>query len=95
MRTANHDLIAGRRGIKHEARIAYDELTRLEEKSWRCTATAILGAALAALHCYDEALNYSQISENIGALDDVINEICWRLARAPELAGIGNREYGE
>jgi hypothetical protein len=75
-RTANHDLIAGdAESAEHEARIAYDELTRLEGKSWRGTAVATLGAVLAALHCYDEALNYSQIGENIGAPDDVINEI--------------------
>jgi class 3 adenylate cyclase len=95
-RAAHFDLIAGdAETAEREARFAYDELTRLQERGWRSTAAAALADALAQLQRHEEALRFSEISEEIGVRGDVINEILWRVARAPALAGLGDLAHGE
>jgi class 3 adenylate cyclase/predicted ATPase len=89
-RAAHFDLIADdAETAEREARFAYDELTRLQERGWRSTAAAALAEALAQLQRYEEALHFSEISEEIGVREDVINEILWRIARALAMAGLG------
>jgi class 3 adenylate cyclase len=88
-RATHYDLIAGNaETAEREARFAYDELTRLQEKGWRSTAAAVLALALAKVQRHQEALHYSEISEELGVRGDVINEIMWRLARAAALSGL-------
>src|SRR5438067_11499809 len=59
------------------------------ELGWRATALGVLARALAELGRYDEALSCSEQSRDLGARDDVINEIWWRLGRTAALAGLG------
>jgi hypothetical protein len=45
---------------------------------------------LAAQQLHEEAIHYSEISEDLGARRDVVNEVLWRLGRAEALAGLGD-----
>jgi ATP/maltotriose-dependent transcriptional regulator MalT len=85
------ELIAGDpTRAEREARAAYDDLERLGETGWRSTVAALLALALAAQQLHEEAIHYSEISEELGARRDVVNEVLWRLGRAEALAGRGD-----
>jgi class 3 adenylate cyclase/tetratricopeptide (TPR) repeat protein len=80
---------------ERDARQAAAALEELAERGWRSTALGMLGRALAELGRFEEALRYSEESRELGARDDVINEIWWRLAKTAALAGLGELEEAE
>ncbi len=73
-------------------RETYEELVRMGEKSFRSTVAAQLGEAALRQGRLEEALRYTEVSEEIGSSDDHMNEAAWRAVRAQVLAGRGEHE---
>ena len=63
-------------------RWGYEALERMGEKGARSTLAAYLADALCAAGHYDEAEQMAEISEQIGASEDLVTQIVWRGARA-------------
>jgi predicted ATPase/DNA-binding SARP family transcriptional activator len=74
---------------ERELRCSYAILERLGIKSVLCTTAAALGQAVYLEGRFDEAELLSRTSEELGAPDDVINEMLWRQVRAKTLAQRG------
>jgi tetratricopeptide (TPR) repeat protein len=63
-------------------RWAFDELDEMGITSVMSTMAAFLAASLAAQGERDEALRFSRLSEELGAEEDVVTQVMWRIARA-------------
>jgi len=70
-------------------------LEEMGDRSFLSTATAYLGEALYRLGELDEAERRSEISEELGASDDHLNEATWRALRAKVLAARGDLDTAE
>jgi len=79
-------------GGERVLREAEEALVRAGEKGFRSTNAANLAEALFELGHLDEAERFSQLSEELGASDDVITQGAWRRVRAKVLAFRGQTE---
>ena len=88
---ASVELLAGDpEAAVRELRWAYDELERMGERGMRSTVAAFLAQALVARGRYEEAEEFTKISEETGAEADVVTQAIWRSTRAHALAHRGN-----
>jgi tetratricopeptide (TPR) repeat protein len=71
---------------ERELRHGYDALEEIGERELRSTNAGALAHALYEQRRDDEALELSQISEDLAAADDVWSQSLWRAARAKVLA---------
>ncbi len=93
---ASVELLAGDpEAAVRELRWAYDELERMGERGMRSTVAAFLAQALVAQGRYQEAEEFTQISEETGAEADVVTQAIWRSTRAHALAHRGNVDLAE
>ncbi len=67
-------------------RSGYLVLEEMGDKAFRPTTAAHLAQALLAQGRTDEALQFTQISEDLGAADDLLTQVVWRGVRARILA---------
>jgi DNA-binding SARP family transcriptional activator len=74
---------------EREVRSSYEILERLGIKSVLCTTAAALGQVVYLQGRFEEAELLSRTSEELGAPDDVSNEMLWRQLRAKTLAQRG------
>jgi tetratricopeptide (TPR) repeat protein len=72
-----------------EARHGYEVLERMGEKSYLCSAAALLALTLHLQGLPHEAARFAKISEETASTDDVISQLGWRGARARALADEG------
>jgi class 3 adenylate cyclase/tetratricopeptide (TPR) repeat protein len=78
-----------------ELRRGYDALERMGERGTRSTLAAFLAQALVEQGEYEEAIEFSEISEQAGAAADVVTQAVWRSARAAALAQTGDLPTAE
>src|SRR5262249_16133754 len=78
-----------------ELHAGYDALERMGERGVRSTIAAFLARALVADHRYAEAETFTEISEETGAVADVVTQAVWRCARARCRARGGQTEEAE
>src|SRR5205823_4811331 len=78
-----------------ELRWGYDELERMGERGVRSTVSAFLAQALVVQETYEEAVRFSEISDETGAPADVVTQAVWRAARGQALAYLGEHERAE
>ena len=76
-------------------RESYDILERMGEKSYLSTIAAYRGEAAGLRGSLDEAVRFSEVSESLGASDDVLNEALWRSVRARVLMARGDLSGAE
>jgi class 3 adenylate cyclase/lipoprotein NlpI len=79
-------------GAEQELRLAREALTRMGEKGFLSTVSALLALALCGQGRYDEADAFATESEAIGAADDLTTQAAWRAARAQILAARGEAD---
>jgi ATP/maltotriose-dependent transcriptional regulator MalT len=65
------------------------------ERGVRSTLSAFLARALVVQGSYDEAVHFSELSEEAGAPADFVTQAVWRSARGQALAYRGDLEQGE
>jgi class 3 adenylate cyclase/tetratricopeptide (TPR) repeat protein len=84
------ELLAGNAGaaesLLSEARAV---LVAAGERGFLSTVSALLALALARQERYSEADKFAEESRRVGAEDDVITQIYWRVAKAKVVAGNG------
>jgi predicted ATPase/class 3 adenylate cyclase len=81
------ELLAGDPGAAvRELRAGYDALERMGERGTRSTLAAYLAHAYVEAGDYENALSFSEISEETSAAADVVNQAVWRSARGVALA---------
>jgi len=73
-----------------ELRSGYDVLERMGERGVRSTIAAFLAQALVAQRHYADAAEFTRISEDMGAVADVVTQAVWRSARAGAFAHAGD-----
>jgi tetratricopeptide (TPR) repeat protein len=78
-----------------ELRWGYDALEQMGERGTRSTLAAFLAEALVEQGRYQEAIAFSEISEQTGAAADVVTQAVWRSARAAALAQTGDPATAE
>jgi tetratricopeptide (TPR) repeat protein len=78
-----------------ELHAAYDALERMGERGVRSTIAAFLARALVADRRYAEAEMFTEISEEAGAVIDVVTQAVWRCGRARCRAHAGDTAQGE
>ena len=76
-------------------RAGHDALEKMGDKAFRPTTAAHLAQALLAQGRADEAWRFTQISEELGADDDLLTQVVWRGVRARILAGQGRIDEAE
>jgi tetratricopeptide (TPR) repeat protein len=92
MHTAQLDLRAGdAAAAEAQLKPAHEHLKAIGEKGARCGVAAILAEALYRQKCLDEAEEFTRVSEDAAATDDVIAQVWWRGVRAKVLARRGDR----
>jgi class 3 adenylate cyclase/tetratricopeptide (TPR) repeat protein len=77
-------------GGEQALRETYEMLEQMGEKSFLSTAASYLGEAVYRQGRIEEAERYSEVSEELGASDDRLNEATWRALRAKVYAARGN-----
>jgi class 3 adenylate cyclase/predicted ATPase len=82
-------------GGERVIRECYGLLEQMGEKSYLSTVACFLGEALYRQGQIDEAERYSEISQELGASDDRMNETFWRGLRAKVWAARGDFEGAE
>ena len=80
------------RAAEDELRLAHAGLTRVGEKGFLSTVSALLALALCGQGRYDEADVFARESEAIGADDDFTTQAGWRAARTQILAARGEAD---
>jgi tetratricopeptide (TPR) repeat protein len=70
-------------------------LEEMGDRAFRPTTAAHLAQALFAQGRADEALRFTQISEDIALEDDLLTQVVWRGVRSRILAGQGRLEEAE
>jgi class 3 adenylate cyclase/tetratricopeptide (TPR) repeat protein len=78
-----------------ELRSGYDALEQMGERGTRSTIAAFLAHALVEQGEYQEAIEFSEISEQTGAVADTVTQAVWRSARAAALARTGDPSSAE
>jgi class 3 adenylate cyclase/tetratricopeptide (TPR) repeat protein len=78
-----------------ELRWGYDVLEEMGERGVRSTISAFLAQALVAQGSHDEAVRFSEISDETGAPADVVTQAVWRAARGQALANLGELKRAE
>jgi ATP/maltotriose-dependent transcriptional regulator MalT len=78
-----------------ELAAGYEALEAMGERGSRSTIAAFLARALVADGRYPEAQAYTEISEETGAVADVVTQAVWRCARARCRARDGQTAEGE
>ena len=73
-----------------ELRKDYEALERMGDRYYRSTLAGILADALYEQARYDEATEFTAISEEMSAPDDVSSQFLWRNVRAKVLAAAGS-----
>jgi class 3 adenylate cyclase/tetratricopeptide (TPR) repeat protein len=73
----------------------YEALERMGERGSRSTIAAFLARALVADGRYPEAERFAEISEQTGAVADVVTQAVWRCARSRCRAQAGRTSEGE
>ena len=81
-------------GAERELRRGYEILHGLGERSYLSTLAAMLAHALYAQGRFEEAEQFSRISGDAAAREDLTSNILWRSARAKILARRGDLEVG-
>jgi tetratricopeptide (TPR) repeat protein len=90
------ELLAGDpAGAVRELRWGYDELAKMGERGTRSTLAAYLAQALVADGRYEDAIEFSNISEEMVADADVVTQAVWRSARGAAIAEAGDPAEGE
>jgi predicted ATPase/class 3 adenylate cyclase len=88
------ELIAGDPAVaERHLRWGYETLNEIGEFSWLSTTVAILAEAVYQQGRFDEAEEFTEISQKTGAADDAYSQVLWRSVRAKVLAARG--EVGE
>jgi tetratricopeptide (TPR) repeat protein len=82
-------------GGEHALRECYEMLEGMGEKSFLSTVAGYLGEAVYRQGKIDEAERYSEISEELGASDDRLNEAAWRALRAKVFSVRGEFDRAE
>lgn len=80
---------------ERELRRAYETLENAGDTGFRSTIAAQLADAICVQGRFDEARQYTQISEEIAAPDDYVSQILWRSVRAKAIASQGRLGEGE
>src|SRR5205085_1020735 len=78
-----------------ELQSGYEALERMGERGSRSTVAAFLAQALVADGRYTEAESFTTISEETGAVADVVTQAVWRSARARCRAHVGETADAE
>jgi class 3 adenylate cyclase/tetratricopeptide (TPR) repeat protein len=90
------ELLAGETAAAvRELRWGYEALEQMGERGTRSTLAAFLAQALVEQGEYQEAIQFSEISEQTGAAADVVTQAVWRSARAAALAQTGDLTTAE
>ena len=90
------EMLAGDLAAAEERlRAGYLVLEEMGDKAFRPTTAAHLAQALFAQGRGDEAWRFTQISEDLGADDDLLTQVVWRGVRARILAGQGRLDEAE
>ena len=76
-------------------RSGYLVLEEMGDKAFRPTTAAHLAQALLAQGRADEAWQFTEISEELGAGDDLLTQVVWRGVRSRILAGQGRLDEAE
>jgi ATP/maltotriose-dependent transcriptional regulator MalT len=82
-------------GGEHALRECYELLEQMGDRTFLSTAAAYLGEAVYRQGRIDEAEHYSEVSKELGASDDLLNEAVWRALRAEVLTARGDFEGAE
>jgi class 3 adenylate cyclase/tetratricopeptide (TPR) repeat protein len=91
MMTAQIDLRAGDpAAAEAQLRSAYEHLEAIGEKGTRCGVAAVLADALYEQGRLDEAAEFTRVSEETAASDDVVGQVWWHGIRAKVLARQGD-----
>jgi class 3 adenylate cyclase/tetratricopeptide (TPR) repeat protein len=91
MDTAQLELRAGdAAAAEAQLRPAHEHLKAIGEKGTRCGVAAILAEALYQQNRLDEAEEFTRVSEDAAASDDVLAQVWWRGVRAKVLARRGD-----
>src|SRR5712691_11468365 len=80
---------------ERELRIGSERLERLGETNNLPNIAAMLAQALLAQGRVDEALAYTELSEQTSAREDLSAQVQWRSARAKVLAALGHTDEAE
>ncbi len=80
---------------ERELRGDYETLHRMGERNYISTTAAFLAEALYEQDRLDEAEEYTHLSEEVSAPDDVSTQFLWRSVRAKILARRGDHERAE
>ena len=90
------EILAGDAGAaEQELRSGYGALDELGETSILANIVAMLAQVLYSQNRDDEALRFSEISEQVTARDDLVPQVQWRAARAKLFARAGDMEAAE
>jgi DNA-binding SARP family transcriptional activator len=90
------ELLAGNpEAAERELLIGSERLDRVGETSNLSNIFAMLAQAVLALGRPDDALRYTQLSEQMSADDDLSSQVQWRSARAKVLARLGHQDEAE
>jgi class 3 adenylate cyclase/tetratricopeptide (TPR) repeat protein len=79
---------------ERELRQDVEALERMGERNYRSTTAAYLAEAVYRQGRYDEALDLTRVSEEIGAEEDVTTQFAWRCVRGKVLARQGRPDQG-
>jgi class 3 adenylate cyclase/predicted ATPase len=94
--TGTIELLAGDPSAAvRELRAGYDALERMGERGTRSTLAAFLARAYVEADDYEDALEFSKISEETAAAADVVTQAVWRSARGAALVETGEPAEGE
>jgi tetratricopeptide (TPR) repeat protein len=74
-----------------QLRPAHEHLKAIGEKGTRCGVAAVLAEALYQQNRVDEAEEFTRVSEDAAATDDLLAQVWWRGVRAKVLARRGER----
>jgi class 3 adenylate cyclase/tetratricopeptide (TPR) repeat protein len=85
------DPVAAERHLRR----SYEALEEAGNTGFLSTRAAVLADVLYAQGRYEEAEQYTQISENASAPDDYASQILWRSARAKAIASQGRLDEGK
>jgi class 3 adenylate cyclase len=88
-------LAADPAAAEERLRSGYDVLEEMGDKAFRPTTAAHLAQALLAQGRAEEASQFTQISEDLGADDDLLTQVVWRGVRSRILAGQGRIDEAE
>jgi len=90
------EMLAGDLNAAEERlRAGYNVLEEMGDKAFRPTTAAHLAQALFAQGRADEALRFTQISEDLGGEHDLLTQVVWRGVRSRIFAGQGRLEEAE